>query len=86
MGYKYEDETLELEYGGETHKFRAPSALEQKATARKFREATNDDTVDASDLYIEFFTNLGLPKEVLVKMSMKGLMGLFEYAVGAKKN
>lgn len=84
MGFTYEDEKLELNYGGKTYEFRAPSALEQKATAKKFREA--DENTDASDLYLDFFKSLGLPEEVLVKMSMKGLMGLFEYAVGAKKN
>lgn len=84
MSFNYEDEKLELNYSGTKYPFRAPSALEQKATARKFREA--DENTDASDLYIEFFKSLGLPEEVLIKMSMKGLMGLFEYAVGAKKN
>lgn len=84
MGFQYEDEELELIYKGETFKFRAPSAIEQRTTAKKFREATEE--VDAVELYIEFFKGLGLPEDVLNKMSMKGLMDLFSYALGAKKN
>lgn len=84
MGFQYEDEELELNYKGTVYKFRAPSALEQRATSKKFREASDD--VDALDLYVEFFENLGLPKEVLEKMTMKGLMELFSYSLGAKKN
>lgn len=86
MGFKYEDEKLELDYAGKKYEYRAPSALEQRALNKKFQAAQGDDTVDATDLYLEFFKSLGLPEEVLIKMSMKGLMGLFEYMVGAKKN
>lgn len=84
MGFQYEDEELELNYKGTVHKFRAPSAYEQKELAEKFKDA--DETTNAVDLYIGFFEALGLQKEVLGKMSMKGLLGLFEYAVGSKKN
>ena len=84
MGFVYEDEELELTYKGEVHKFRAPSAYEQKAMAKKFKES--DEKTDAVDLYIEFFKELGLPEDVLGKMSLKGLLDLFAYAVGAKKN
>jgi hypothetical protein len=84
MGFTYEDEELELNYKGTSYKFRAPSAFEQKETSRKFREA--DDKTDAVDLYIEFFESLGLPKEILGKMTLKGLLDLFGYAVGSKKN
>ena len=84
MGFQYEDEELELTYKGQTYKYRAPSAVEQQVTAKKFKDA--DETVGAADLYINFFVELGLPKEVLEKMSMKGLTDMFLYTVGAKKN
>ena len=84
MGFQYDDEELELIYKGQSYKFRAPSAMEQRATSKKFREA--DEDVDAVALYTDFFVSLGLPLEVLEKMSMKGLMDLFSYSLGAKKN
>jgi hypothetical protein len=84
MGFVYEEEELELKYKEDVHKFRQPSAFEQKNMAKKFRNA--DENTDAVDLYVEFFVMLGLPDEVLNKMSLKGLLGLFEYAVGSKKN
>lgn len=84
MSFKYEDEELELVYKSAVHKFRAPSAYEQKATAKKFREV--DENTDVIDLYVEFFVSLGLPQDVLEKMSVKGLTELFTYAVGSKKN
>ena len=84
MGFVYEEEELELTYKGTTHKFRQPSAYEQKEMSKKFKNA--DDNTDAVDLYIEFFKQLGLPEEVLGKMSLKGLLDLFSYTVGTKKN
>jgi len=86
MGFTYEDEELEFTYKGVTHKFRAPSAVEQKQLSKKFRDAANDENVDASDLYIEMFVMLGLPLETMQKLSMRGLTELFSYTVGAKKN
>lgn len=84
MGFQYEDEELELNYKGESHKFRAPSAYEQKQLSDTFKNA--DESTDAVTIYVDFFVSLGLPKEIVSKMSMKGLLGLFEYAVGSKKN
>lgn len=84
MGFVYEDEELELNYKGTVHKYRQPSAFEQKELSKKFKEA--DEKTDAVDLYIDFFKVLGLPEDVLGKMSLKGLLGLFDYTVGAKKN
>lgn len=84
MGFVYEDEELELTYKGTAYKYRQPSAFEQKHMSKKFKEA--DDNTDAVDLYIEFFKELGLPEDVLGKMSLKGLLDLFSYTVGAKKN
>lgn len=84
MGYVYEEKELELTVKGKVYKFRQPSAIEQKEMAVKFREASDD--THAVDMYVDFFVNLGIPKDVLVKFSMEGLIGLFGYAVGAKKN
>jgi hypothetical protein len=84
MGFVYEEEELELTYKGVAHKFRQPSAYEQKEMSKKFKAA--DENTDAVDVYIEFFKQLGLPEEVLGKMSLKGLLDLFGYAVGTKKN
>jgi hypothetical protein len=84
MSFEYHEETLELKIKDQVYPFRSPSAYDQKELSKKFKEATDD--MQAVDLYIEFFVGLGLPKEVLAKLSMKGLLGLFEYAVGAKKN
>jgi len=89
MGYKYEDEELEFEYKGQVYKFRAPSAVEQKAVSKKFKEydiEKAEPDSDPIDLYINFFVELGLPLDVVSKMSSKGLFGLFEYAIGTKKN
>lgn len=87
MGFIYEDEELELTYKGVAHKFRTPSVVEQKQFNKKLGKANEEDaTVDVFDLYIEFFKNLGLPEEVLTKMSTKGLSGLFEYSIGLKKS
>lgn len=85
MGFKYEDEELELDFKGQVIKFRAPSALEQQAVSKRFKDAVDTD-VSAIDLYIQFFESLGIPKDVTEKMSMKGLVDLFSYSVGAKKN
>lgn len=84
MGFTYEDETLTLSYKGVDYTFRAPSVIEQRKLGKAFKEA--DEGIDAFDLYINFFKELGLPEEVLSKMSMKGIISLFEYAVGVKKN
>jgi hypothetical protein len=84
MGFQYEDEELELVYKGTTHKYRAPSAVEQQGIAKKFRDI--DENTDAVDLYIEFFEMLGIPKEVLQKMSVRGISDMFVYTVGSKKN
>jgi hypothetical protein len=84
MGFVYEEEELELSFNGVAHKFRQPSAFEQKEMSKKFKNA--DENTDAVDLYIEFFKQLGLPEEVLGKMSLKGLLDLFGYTVGTKKN
>lgn len=84
MSFVYEDEMLELNYKGEVYKFRQPSAVEQSAIGKKFREATEDQ--DGIQMYIEFFKSLGLPEDVLSKMSTKGLMDLFSYCLGTKKN
>lgn len=84
MGFVYEDEELELKYKEDVYKFRQPSAFEQKEMSKKFKNA--DDNTDAVDLYIEFFKQLGLPEEILGKMSLKGLLDLFGYTVGTKKN
>jgi len=84
VGYKYEDEELELNFKGQVVKFRAPSAREQQAVSKRFKEA--DENQDALDLYIEFFESLGISKEMTSQMSMKGIVELFSYAVGAKKN
>jgi hypothetical protein len=84
MGYEYIEEQLELKYKGEVYPFRPASAYEQRALNNKFKEA--DENTDAVDLYINFFKELGLPEEVLSKMSLKGLLGLFDYTIGTKKN
>jgi restriction endonuclease S subunit len=84
VSFVYQEEELELKIKDESFKFRQPSAYEQKAMAKKFREA--DEQTEAVDIYIDFFVSLGLPKEVLEKMSLKGLLDLFAYTVGSKKN
>lgn len=84
MGFVYEEEELELTYKGTVHKFRAPSAYESKEISKKFKDA--DEKTDAVDIYIKFFEQIGLPEEVTSKMSLKGLLDLFAYTVGAKKN
>jgi hypothetical protein len=84
MGFVYEEEELELTFKGDVLKFRQPSAFEQKEMSKKFKNA--DENTDAVDLYIEFFKQLGLPEDVLGKMSLKGLLDLFGYVVGTKKN
>lgn len=84
MAFVYEEEKLELKYKDTVHEFRAPSAFEQKNISKRFREA--DENTDAVDLYVDFFVELGLPKDVLTKMTLKGLLDLFSYAVGTKKN
>ncbi len=84
MGFEYKEEELDLTFKGEVYKFRQPSAYEQKEITKTFRQADAD--TDAVDLYINFFKELGLPEEVLGKMSLQGLLDLFSYAVGAKKN
>jgi hypothetical protein len=84
MGFEYVEEELSLKYKGNEYKFRQPSAFEQKDIGRKFKEATED--TDAVDIYVQFFVGLGLPEDVVNKLSMKGLLDLFGYAVGAKKN
>ena len=88
MGFVYEDEELELEYMGKKYKFRAPSAIEQDKTLKKFQDAgnTEDKKASATELYFEYFKDLGIPEEVLSKMTFKGLSDLFSYTVGAKKN
>lgn len=82
--FVYEEEELSLKIKGQAHTFRQPSAYEQKALSQRFKEA--DENTDAVDLYVGFFVELGLPKEVVSKMSMKGLVDLLGYATGAKKN
>lgn len=84
MGFTYEDEELVLNFKGQVIKFRAPSAMEQQTVSKKFKAAGED--ADALDLYMEFFESIGIPRDVISKMSMKGIMELFSYAVGAKKN
>jgi hypothetical protein len=84
MGFQYEDEELELIYKGQTYKYRAPSAVEQQNTGKKFKSA--DESTDVIGIYLNFFEGLGLPKEVLEKMSTKGLSDLFVYTLGSKKN
>lgn len=85
MGFKYEDEELELELKDQKIKFRAPSALEQKAISKKLKEF-DEETEDPVEIYMAFFESLGLSREVTGKMSFKGLMDLFGYSVGVKKN
>lgn len=84
MGFEYVEEELSLTIKGEVYKFRQPSAFEQKEISKTFRQA--DEKTDAVDLYVEFFKTLGLPEEVVIKMSLQGLLDLFSYSVGAKKN
>ena len=84
MSFEYVEEEMSLKYKGEVYKFRQPSAYEQKEISKTFRLA--DENTDAVDLYIDFFKLLGLPSEVLLGMSLQGLLDLFSYAVGAKKN
>jgi hypothetical protein len=86
MGFTYEDEELELVYKTEIYKFRAPSAIEEKALSAEFQAYKPGESKDPVDLYIDFFVNLGLPAEVLSKMSSKGLTALLAYATGTKKN
>lgn len=87
MGFIYEDEELELTYKGTTYKFRAPSAFEQQEVLRTFKQTEeNQKQGDGIQIYIDFFVNLGLTEEVLKKMSLKGLLDLFSYSVGSKKN
>lgn len=88
MGFKYEDEELELHFQAQAYKFRAPSAKEQQAFIRGLSSIGKDEKegLDIVDHYVEFFKGLGLPEDVLVKMSMKGLAGLLDYATGSKKN
>ncbi len=82
-GFKYEAEELSLEIGDKKYPFREPSHIEQSSLKAKFESASPEN---AFNIYIDFFVGLGLPKEPLDKMSVRGLIGLFEYAVGAKKN
>lgn len=84
MSFEYVDEILELKYQGQSYSFRAPSALEQKQIAKDFKNASEE--TDVIEMYVSFFVQLGLPKEVLEKMSVKGIVDLFSYAVGSKKN
>lgn len=86
MGFVYEDEELELTYKGTVHKFRTPSAFEQQDVMKKFKAAEKAEDQDGLQIYIDFFVNLGLPETVLQKMSLKGLLDLFSYSVGSKKN
>lgn len=84
MGFVYEEEELELNFKGEIYKFRQPSAFEQKEMSKKFQNAESE--VDPIDVYIELFKTLGLPEDVVIKMTLKGLLDLFSYTVDAKKN
>ena len=87
MGFQYEDESLELNYKGQSYAFRAPSHLENKALVANLRAMkAGDDSIDPIDEYVNFLVSLGIPKEILEKMSVKGILSLFEYSVGAKKN
>ncbi len=89
MSYEYVEEELELKTKEKVYKFRTPSAFEQKQLSKKFKDQNklkDDEKDDPVDLYINFFKELGLPEAVLNKLSFKGILGLFEYAVGAKKN
>jgi len=84
MSFEYKEENLVLIYKGQNYEFRAPSAIEQRQISRKFKEA--DENADVVGLYVDFFVQLGCPQDVLEKMSMTGLLDLFAYSVGAKKN
>jgi len=84
MGFVYESKELKATINGKEYSFREPSALKQKEMSKRFREATADQ--DAVDLYIDFFKDLGLPEDVLNEMTLTGLLDLFSYTVGAKKN
>jgi len=82
--FEYQEEELSLKMGDKVYNFRQPSAYEHKLISRKFKEA--DENTDAVDIYQDFFIRLGLPEEVVQKLPFKGLVDLFGYSVGAKKN
>lgn len=84
MSFEYKDEELVLVVRGTKYPFRAPSAKEQRQIAKTFKEANED--MDVLEIYVGFFVALGLPREVLETMSMRGLVDLFTYAIGGKKN
>lgn len=84
MGFEYIEQELELKIKDKVYKFREPSAYEQKQISKKFREA--DENTDAVDLYLDFFAQLGLSREIIGNLSFQGLIDLFSYSVSTKKN
>jgi len=84
MGFVYEAEKLSLEYNGATYEFKAPTAKQQRAIGNAFKSA--DDDTDVVEVYIAFFVELGLPREILEEMTLNGLISLMSYSVGSKKN
>lgn len=84
--FQYEDEQLPVKIKGKEYSLRAPSAKEQDDISKMFTDAKGKEGVSAVEIYANFFETIGLPKEVSMSMTLKGMVDLFSYVVGAKKN
>lgn len=83
------EEDLVVKIKGTEYPFRAPTSKEEETLQIDFKNmdvATSDK--HPSEVYKDFLSKLGLPREVLDGLTTKNILNLFSFAVGAnsKKN
>jgi len=83
--FEYNEAKLELNIKGTKYEIREPSAQEQEEISGEFKDVSESGK-SAVQIYTDFFEKLGLKKDVTMGMSMNGLLALFAYVVGSKKN
>ncbi len=74
-----EEETLEVNFKGESHEMRLPSNQELQS----FREVEKEGSDGWSEMY-DFYESLGLPKDFVLKLTPRQLVKIMETAADVK--
>lgn len=83
--YEYIAKTYKIKLFGETYEAAEPTNAQSDAFFDQY-EAVKAEGKTVTKVYESFLVTLGLPKEQLAKLPLRGLLDIFTLVTGSKKN
>lgn len=82
MEFVAKKKTLKVTLDGQTHEMRCPTIGERQAFTEKLKDCKPDEAVQ---IYAEWFSDLGLPKDVLFGFDADDFFDFLEFVTNPKK-